>query len=451
MERVVCMTEHGDDSSASLPVTGPTRLSNDRRARRKPLAVIGLLLAVGAVVAGAYRYYWSLHHETTDNAQVEGHVHAVASRVAGYVAEVCVQDNQLVPAGTVLVRLRASDYETRLRLAEANLAQAESQAAVAEHALAALRRSTQALIAQARAAVERAEAQLEAARHTAAQAQAGYEQAQALVVAAAADADYAEFNRQRVLRLHEQNEAAEAEARLADSTGRAAAAKLKAAQEAAQVAAAQAAASQTAVAVAEAALSEARAKLEERLTGPDDVRAAEARLALALAAAQAARAQLELARVDLEDCEIRAPAAGVVTKRAVEVGQFLQPGQPILAIVPLDTTWVVANFKETQLRDMRVGQRARLRVDAYPDHPFEGVIESFAAGTGARFSLLPPENATGNYVKVVQRVPVKIVLAPGQRDPQRPLRAGMNVVVTVDTKQSPVEAPAVLAESAQGR
>ena len=168
---------------------------------------------------------------------------------------------------------------------------------------------------------------------------------------------------------------------------------------------------------------------------------AEAKLALAQAGAQAARAQLDLARIDLDYCTIQAPAAGVVSKRSAERGQYLQPGQPVLAVVPLDDTWVVANFKETELRDMRVGQPARLRVDAYPDHPFEGVIDSFAAGTGARFSLLPPENATGNYVKVVQRMPVKIVLRHGQRDPQRQLRPGMNVIVTIDTNHQPGAAP----------
>jgi len=393
-----------------------------------------LLLIAGASVGGYY-YVFSLHHETTDNAQVEGHIHAISSRVAGYVAEVCVTDNQPVEAGQVLVRLRSEDYEARARLARANLAQAEAQAAAAEATLAALRRSTEALIAQSRAAVQRAEAQVEAARHNAAQAQAGYEQAQAMLLAAQADADYASFNLWRVSNLYKQADAAETETRLADATARSADARLKAAAEAVRLAAAQAEASRAAVSVAEAAVAEARGKLEERLAGPDDVRAAEARLALTRAAVEAAAAQLELAELDRDYCTIRAPAAGVVSKRSVEAGQFVQPGQPIMAIVPLDTTWVVANFKETQLRNMRVGQRVRLRVDAYPDHPFVGILESFAAGTGARFSLLPPENASGNYVKVVQRVPVKIVLAPGQRDPDRPLRPGMNVVVTVDTRQ----------------
>ena len=433
-----------DNAAAERPMP---RAVVPGRARRRALLVATSVFLVGLLMAAAYWYTWSLRHETTDNAQVEGHVHAVASRVAGYVAEVCVRDNQVVSAGEVLVRLRASDYEARVRLAEANLAQAEAQAAAAEHALASLRRATEAGIAQARAAVDRAEAQRDAARHTAAQAQAAWRQAQAQAVAAEADADYAEFNRQRILTLYQRAEAAETEAKLADATARSAAARVAAAQEAVQVAEAQAQAAQVSVAVAEAAAAEARGKLEERLTGPDDVKAAEARLALAQAAVKSARAQLDLARLDLEDCTIRAPATGVVSKRSVEAGQFVQPGQSILAIVPLDTTWVVANFKETQLRHMRVGQRARLRVDAYPDHPFEGVVESFAAGTGARFSLLPPENATGNYVKVVQRVPVKIVLMPGQRDPQRPLRAGMNVVVTVNTSERPGnEAPDVSAD-----
>ena len=438
-------------AAAQHPMPAPAPTTGNGPPRRRRLAAIGGVLLVIGGAYGVYRYIWSLHHETTDDAQVEGHIHAISSRVAGYVAQVCVEDNQVVAAGDVLVRIRPEDYQARVKLAEANLAQAEAQAQAAEHSLAALRRSTNAAIAQAQAGVQLAEAQIEAARLNAvgaeaklAEAGAGFDQAQALVVAAQADADYASFNLQRVSALHQQNDAAEDEARRADAGARAATAKLAAAREAVKVAAAQRDAAQSGRdtarnggLVANVALDEARGKLEEKMAGPDDVRVAEAKLALAQAGAQAARAQLDLAKLDLDYCTITAPAAGLVSKRSVEAGQFLQPGQPILAVVPLHDTWVVANLKETELRNVRTGQPARLRVDAYPDHPFEGVIDSFAAGTGARFSLLPAENATGNYVKIVQRVPVKIVLTSAQRDPQRPRRPGMNVVVTIDTNDQP--------------
>jgi membrane fusion protein (multidrug efflux system) len=187
------------------------------------------------------------------------------------------------------------------------------------------------------------------------------------------------------------------------------------------------------VRAAEAAVATQQGRLEEARTGPDQVRQAEANLELARAKVAASEAELELARLNLGWCTITAPVHGWVSKRSVESGQYLHPGLTVMAIVPLDNTWVVANFKETQLKAMRPGQPALLAVDAYPDHVFRGKVDSIAAGTGARFSLLPPENATGNFVKVVQRVPVKLVLLPDERDPQRPLRPGMNVVVTVDT------------------
>jgi membrane fusion protein (multidrug efflux system) len=439
----------------SEPVQGApapgTRTSESRAeapAKRRWLLLVVPLIAVGAAYGG-YWYVWSLSHEKTDDAQTEGHIHAISSKVPGYVAEVCVRDNQHVAEGDVLVRIRAEDYEARVRLAEANLAQSEAGAAVAEHNLAVLRGTTAAAIAEAQAGVRQEEARLEAARKDADSAQArlaaataAREQAQAQVKAAQADFDYASYNLRRISALREQNQAAEDEAQLAEAQYRAAEAKLAAANEsvnlsAAQIEAAQnaLAAAQAAILVAAAAIDKQKGKLEDAQTGPDQVRVAEAKLELARAGELAARAQLELARLELDYCTITAPAEGVISKRSVEVGQYLQPGQPFVAVVPLDDTWVVANFKETQLRDMRIGQPALLDVDAYPGHPFRGHIDSVAAGTGARFSILPPENATGNFVKVVQRVPVKIVLDEGERDPQRPLRPGMNVVVTVDTSE----------------
>jgi membrane fusion protein (multidrug efflux system) len=417
------------------------------RARRQRVAAVAGVLALAILAYGAYWYFWSRAHETTDDAQVEGHIHAIASQVPGYVVELCVDDNQLVTRGDVLVRIRPQDYEARLALAEANLAQAEAGLLAAQHTVDALRGSTAALVAEARAGVQQAEAQYAAAQHDAdsaaaklTAAEAARQQAGSQARAAQADYDYASFNDRRIAALRAQNDAAEDEARLAESKARAAEAHLAAANDLvnlneAQVTVARrgASAAQAAVTVAQAAIEQQKAKLEDALTGPDEVRVAEAKAAVAQAAVQAARADVDLARLNLDYCTITAPAAGVVSKRSVEVGQYLQPGQPLLAIVPLDDTWVVANFKETQLRNMRVGQPVRLRVDAYPDHPFRGLVESLAAGTGARFSLLPPENATGNFVKVVQRVPVKLLLDQGQRDPQRPLRPGMNVVVTVNT------------------
>ena len=173
--------------------------------------------------------------------------------------------------------------------------------------------------------------------------------------------------------------------------------------------------------------------LRAALTAPDQVKQISARAAAADAQAKQAKATLDQAELNMQYATIKAPVAGIVSRKSVEVGQVVQAGQPLMAIIPLENVWVTANFKETQLQNMRPGQRATIKVDAYGGKSFAGKVDSIAAATGARFSMLPPENATGNYVKVVQRIPVKIVLDAGQ-DPDRQLRPGMSVEPTVYTK-----------------
>ena len=181
---------------------------------------------------------------------------------------------------------------------------------------------------------------------------------------------------------------------------------------------------------ARAAEQQAHAELQTAQTGPQQVTATKARAAAALAHAQQAKAALAQAELNLEYATVKAPIKGIVSRKSVEVGQIVQPGQPLMAIIPLDTIWVTANFKETQLANLRPGQKAVVTVDAYGGRTFTGHVESLAAATGARFSLLPPENATGNYVKVVQRIPVKLVLAPGE-NARHALVPGMSVVPTI--------------------
>ncbi|MGE5126175.1 MAG: HlyD family efflux transporter periplasmic adaptor subunit, partial [Betaproteobacteria bacterium] len=177
----------------------------------------------------------------------------------------------------------------------------------------------------------------------------------------------------------------------------------------------------------------ARARLTQARTGREQVAIVDARAASSAAKADMARAAVEQATLNLGYAEVRAPVAGIVSRRTVEVGQVVQAGQPLLALVDLDDVWVTANFKENQLASIRPGQPATVAVDAFGGRRYRGHVDSISAATGARFSLLPPENATGNYVKVVQRVPVKIVLEPGQ-DPEHRLRPGMSVVPTVLTR-----------------
>ena len=178
---------------------------------------------------------------------------------------------------------------------------------------------------------------------------------------------------------------------------------------------------------------QAQASLQSARTAPQQIRQINARADAAQAQAKAAKAALDQAELNLQYATIKAPVAGIVSRKTVEVGQVIQAGQPLMAIIPLENVWITANFKETQLNDMRAGQKATVKVDAYGGHEYVGHVDSIAAATGARFSMLPPENATGNFVKVVQRVPVKIVLEPGQ-DREHQLRPGMSVVPTVYTR-----------------
>ena len=182
-----------------------------------------------------------------------------------------------------------------------------------------------------------------------------------------------------------------------------------------------------------AKVAQAEATVRSARTAPQQVAMTRARSESAAARVQQARAALEQGQLNLQYTTVKAPLGGVVSRKAVEIGQIVQPGQPLLAVVPLEDIWVTANFKETQLKEMRPGQKAVVSVDAYGRREYQGHVDSIAAATGARFSLLPPENATGNYVKVVQRIPVKIVFEKGQ-DPEHLLRPGMSVVPTVITK-----------------
>jgi len=321
------------------------------------LLIAGVALLLAAAIGG---FFWlsSRGREGTDDAQVEGHVIPVLSRVSGYVREVRVEENQRVRAGDLLVVLDDKDLIARLRKAEADLAVARSSTGPGGEAAAEVG-AARATVAQARAEADRTAAELRR------------------------DGELAS---QGAIARQELDNA---------------------------VAAAQA---------AQAALRAAQNRAEAAVAGS---RGSSAKVASAVADRDEAALEESYAR-------ITAPHDGVVTKKSVEVGQLVQPGQALLAVVPLRDVWVVANFKETQLEELEPGDPATIRADAYRGHTFRGHVESLSPATGARFSLLPPDNATGNFVKVVQRVPVKIALDEPP-DPARPLRPGMSVRVSIRT------------------
>jgi membrane fusion protein (multidrug efflux system) len=340
-----------------------------------PRLVFAAVVVVLVVWLG-WRWWWGRTHVTTDDAQVEGHIIPVLPKVGGFVAEVKVNDNQAVKGDDLLVRIDDRDYRARLAQAEAEL----------ELALAAAGKEGQA---------GQAAAQVAAARAAAAAARSNVEQA-------LANADKAQKDLERTQGLIAKKMVSPQALDAAEAAARAAQAQLKASR-------------------------------ENAASAGEQVTAYGAALQAALAKVESARAARDLAAIQLADTRIAAPASGRVGSKSVEPGQFVQAGQALMSVVPLDDVWVVANMKETDVRGIRPGDAVDIEVDAFPGVDFKGTVDSLAPATGARFSLLPPDNATGNFTKVVQRLPVKILVKQSS-DPSRLLRPGMSVFVTITTQ-----------------
>jgi len=408
-------TPETDDHAGRLP--GARRVSELlMRGRNAPRFLVAVTL-VGLVLAVAAWRHFAVR-ETTDDAQIEGHVVPVAARVGGTVAAVEVADNQRVEAGAVLVRIDPRDYAIAVQRAEADLADAQAALAAALSGVPITAATTKSQVTTASASVERATAGLAAAEARLAAAEAGLREAKANDTRAQRDLE-------RMTKLVSKDEVSHQQHDSAVAAAAAAAAALDSARAAVSEA-------QQGRQNAQGAVAQAQAEQAAAGTAPQQVEVTRLRAASAQARVDMAKAALEQARLNLGYATITAPARGVVSRKSVEVGQVVQPAQPLLALVSLDDVWVVANFKETQLRRMSPGQAATVYVDTY-GRSYAGRVESIAAATGARFSLLPPENASGNFVKVVQRVPVKITFDQGQ-DPEHLLRPGMSVVPTVLTR-----------------
>ena len=388
--------------------------------------VIAVVVVGGIVVAGR-------GHQSTDDAQVEGRITQISTRVGGPIAKVDVHDNQYVEAGALLAVIDPREYDVAVAKAQAELADAVATAQAAGSSVPVAAASTSSdvrtatsSVDEARAGIAVADKQVEAAKAQLVATEARVRERQAMAVKAERDVE-------RLKPLVAKEE-------IAQQQFDAAVASAQAARAAAEAAQSDAASAATGVAVADqralqarSADARAQSSLQAARTAPEQLQATRARAAAAVARVQQAEAVLAQAQLNLERATIKAPSAGLVGKKAIEVGQTVQPSQPLMAIVSRDDMWVVANFKETQLQDVKPGQPATVEVDALGGQKFQGTVESIGAATGAKFSLLPPENATGNFVKVVQRVPVKIVLAPGQ-DPEHRLRPGLSVYASINTK-----------------
>src|ERR1700683_617223 len=387
-----------------------------RRKRKVPAAVIIVVLIV-LVIGGfvAWMHYSTI--ESTDDAQVDGHINPISARVGGYVTQVNINDNQYVEAGMVLAQIDPKDYQVRVDQAKAELAEAQAAANAARQNVPITSVNTASQAASAQADIENAKAAIAYAQQQTAVAKA--QQAQAV-----ANNNRAQGDLDRYKQLVEKEKVSKKQYAQAVATASAAAAGVDAANAGVDAA-------QHQVAQAQAKLVAAQAAYRATTTAPQQVAVSEARYSSADAILQQKQAALEQAQLNLQYCTIVAPVAGVVNKN-IEVGMNVQPGQQLLSIVETRDVWVTANFKETQLRHMRPGQPVEISSDAY-GRKYKGHVDSISGASGSRFSLLPPENASGNYVKVVQRVPVKIVLDSGQNEDHL-LRPGMSVEPEVRVK-----------------
>ena len=401
------------------------------QSRRSPVRFVVLGMLVVAAAAGTWAYLHFRDRVSSDDAQVDGHIQPVAPNISGTVSEVLVKSNQQVKAGDVLVRIDPRDYQVRVDMARAALVQAQSQLTTARTMVPMTNESTQSGASGATAQLGDAVAELDRARL-------GYEQASSSEIAEAqakvrskqasnerAQADLARMkpllDKEEISRL--QYDSYQAQARVAESELSGAREQLNSAQNNANMRKAAVAAAQSRVNLAQSQVAGSLANRKQV-----DVRRAES--GTASAAVEAARANLAAAELQLSYTTIVSSTDGVVTRKNVEVGQIVQTGQSLMTIVQLQDVWITANFKETQLAGVRPGQRAEIHVDMY-GKTVGGRVDSIAGATGSRLSLLPAENATGNFVKVVQRIPVKILV---DRNSELVLRPGMNVDATIFLK-----------------
>ncbi len=393
--------------------------SDEAPAKKNKIRVIALgVLALGALgVVGWYATHAGL--EDTDDAQIDADVVSVPARIGGLVEKVLFVENQRVKAGDVLVELDHAQPEARLKEAEAQFAADTAAADAADNEVAIIS-------ATAKGQKGAAEASLRGSSVAATATGDQIAQADAQVKQATVSHDQAKTDFDRVKQLFGQG--AIARQALDDAQSR-----LDATEAALTQAKAQQSFVRAGVAQAQSRVAEASARVNQSGSVDAQIAQARAHAAEAHAKADTSKAARDLAALDLSYTKIVAPRDGLASKKSVIGGQMIALGQPVVQIVPVDDLWVTANFKETQLNKMRVGQPTEVEIDAYGALKLHGTVESFQAATGARFSLLPPENATGNFTKVVQRVPVRIHLDAAPQD--RPLRPGMSVEVTVDTRK----------------
>ena len=397
------------------------RIDQPEETKQKPrrrFIIIGVVAVL--VVVGLLWWWHSTYYEDTDDAQVNGHLIQISARIQGHVLKVNVDENQYVDAGTVIAELDPKDFQTAVQQDEANLESAEASYEAAKVNVPVTHISTGSTLSSAGSDVSSADAQVTQAQHQ-------LQAAQAAVLQADANNVKAQLDLQRYKPLVEKDVISKQQfdAAVAAADGdKAALEQAKANLEAAN----------SEVRVAKDRVASAQASFRNAETGPQQVAIQKARADQAAAQVEQARAALDQAKLNLSYTTIVAPTAGIITKKSVEVGQNVSVGQNMATLVSLDDIWITANFKETQLEHMRQGQHVEISVDAYGGRKYDGKVTQIGGATGSVLSLFPPENATGNYVKVVQRIPVRIDLTNHDQNSDHLLRPGMSVEPKVKVK-----------------
>ena len=419
------------------------------RGRKRRIIIPALLIALVIAAIFTLRYFtFAAHHVSTDDAQINGDITTVSAKVNGQITGIYVQDNQAVHKGQTLIRLDDRDYKAAVAQAQAALLQAQTGLQAAQTAVPLQSNLTSAQTAQAQAGIAQAYGGVNAAQARVGTAQAALAAARQRVGVAAEQRDAAQaalvkarqdLTRTRTLVsegavARQQYEAAVAAYNAALANRDAAAGSVNVAQSAVNQAQNDVAQAQAGVSQASAQVEAGNALLQQAQTGSGQTEIKSAQAVTSRAQVKAAEAALLAAKLRLSYTTVTAPVEGVLSKRSVNVGDVVAPGQPLMALANQGRLWVTANLKETQLRNVRVGQPVDIKVDAYPREHFKGKVQSLSAATGATFALLPPDNASGNFTKVVQRIPVRIAIDPAS-DRQHLLRQGLSVVVTIDTTQ----------------
>ncbi len=400
----------------ATPPSRPTFRERRRSAMGNPRVKLFLIIAAVVVLVAtifAWRYFSS--YESTDDAQIDGHINSVSARVSGHVIKLNIHDNQYVQAGTVLVEIDPTDFQTKVEQAKAAYANALAEAQAAQVNVPVTTATTTGQLNSAQAEVSNARAGVSAATQQ-------WNAAKAHLVQAEANNNKAQADLARYKQLVDKQEISQQQYDQAVAAAAAGAASVEAAR-------ANVNAAQQQIAQARSKLEAALADLRTANTAPRQVQIIKSRAASAEANVQLRQAELQQAELNLAYTKVAAPVTGQVSARTVEVGQNILAGQEMMKLVPLEELWVTANYKENQLKDMRSGQPVTVHVDAN-NKDYKAHVDSIAGASGARFSLLPPENATGNYVKVVQRIPVKIDFEAGELKGHE-LRPGMSVETKV--------------------